>query len=391
VAVGVLVATGVAQEDPAPPRAEREEAAARQEKPRADEPATVDVEESRDDATTPAPKVEPAGSFAAAIVAAGGRVAFASADEHVLGAVRWYGKEDALPQGPITGVQLPSGDASAFLDGLAASRSLCVLGAYGVRFDDAALARLAHLPLLDLQLGRTGISGAALETIGRMTTLRSLMLHNTSIDDGSLGALRALSRLTMLDVHDTQITDAWLEHIGALTGLESLRLGQTRVTDAGVEHLANLRALRKLDHANARVTGAGVKHIPLAHLEEIPAEEAGAIDDSLLEALRGAPALKRLNLEETAVTDKGLAHLAQLPALDWLKVDHTAVTDAGIAHLAGLTTLRNLSIADTAVGDGAVPDLARRRGLRSLRCDKTRLTASGLAKLREALPDCRVR
>jgi hypothetical protein len=67
------------------------------------------------------------------------------------------------------------------------------------------------------------------------------------------------------------------------------------------------------------------------------------------------------------------------------------VTDAGIAHLAGLTTLRNLSIADTAVGDGAVPDLARLRGLRSLRCDKTRLTASGLAKLREALPDCRVR
>ena len=199
-----------------------------------------------------------------------------------------------------------------------------------------------------------------------------------------------LHLLRALDVHDLRITDAGLAHVGKLAALEDLRIGESRITDDGLAELKGL-SLRRLDLEKGTITGAGLRHVDVTRLEELTFEEAPRADDAALEALRGAKALRRLNLEETAVTDAGMACLAECRALEWLDIDHTRVTDAGIAHLAGLPNLKTLSIDDTFVTDAAVEHLARMRGLRRLTAEDTKITEDGLARLRAALPGCEVR
>lgn len=77
--------------------------------------------------------------------------------------------------------------------------------------------------------------------------------------------------------------------------------------------------------------------------------------------------LQGLNLYETDVTDRGLQELAQMPNLRHLELSaNPGVTDDGLSHLASITSLQKL-------------------GLRG-----TRVTTTGVEKLRAALPDCEI-
>jgi len=66
-------------------------------------------------------------------------------------------------------------------------------------------------------------------------------------------------------------------------------------------------------------------------------------------------------LYNTQITDAGLVHLAGLTSLQEL-----FVTDAGLVHLKGLTSLQTLGLGNTQVTD------------------------AGVAKLKEALPNCEI-
>jgi hypothetical protein len=67
------------------------------------------------------------------------------------------------------------------------------------------------------------------------------------------------------------------------------------------------------------------------------------------------------------------------------------VSDLGLAHLTGLTELESLGL----VGCNQVTDagLDHLKGLKKLRCIRlngTKVTATGVADLQAALPDCRI-
>ncbi len=66
------------------------------------------------------------------------------------------------------------------------------------------------------------------------------------------------------------------------------------------------------------------------------------------------------------VTDAGLEHLNGFSRLEELQLDNTQITDAGLEHVGNLTQLRTLSLVNSEV------------------------TAAGVAKLQQALPNCKI-
>lgn len=105
------------------------------------------------------------------------------------------------------------------------------------KFGDKELALLAPIAeqVLWLDLARSQVTDAGLDTIAKMTYLERLHLENT------------------------KVTDAGLAKVGKLPALEYLNLYGTKVTDAGTARLAEAKALKKLFVWQTGVTKAGAK------------------------------------------------------------------------------------------------------------------------------------
>jgi hypothetical protein len=170
----------------------------------------------------------------------------------------------------------------------------------------------------------------------------------------------------LVNLNNTQVADADLERVAALTHLTHLSLGNTRVSDDGLRHLAPLSNLYSLNLGYSRVTGAG-----LTHLARLPLRDLSLVGPRVSDAgVKGVSALTGLTslclCSAPAVTDRGLKHLAPLTQLTSLNLFCTSVSDAGVKHLGALTKLDRLYVWET------------------------RVTEAGAARLRLALPNCKV-
>ncbi len=147
-----------------------------------------------------------------------------------------------------------------------------------------------------------------------------------------------------------------------------LLLQQTPVTgDAGLAHLEGLRHQKELFLKGLEITDAGMAQLKdLAQLEQLNLQNT-KITDRGLAHLKGLTGLRQLNLNETGITDSGLEHLEELTQLRRLKLRDTEITDAGLAHLEGLTGLEELTLYGS-----------------------RRVSAAGIARLEQALPDCTI-
>ncbi|HEY1377617.1 MAG TPA: sigma-70 family RNA polymerase sigma factor [Gemmataceae bacterium] len=214
---------------------------------------------------------------------------------------------------------------------------------------------------------------------------------------GSDGALRVAGqfpRLKRLLLHRGQATDEGLVALVGLTDLEELLIWDAdAVTDVGAAHLGGLPKLRK---------------VHISH---------GRIGDAALAVFAKMPSIRELNLQGNDFSDAGLKHLAGMARLRslWVGMSKQTITDAGARHLAGLTGLEELDLQSarlTAVGVAALKDLTRLQRLyfdgpadggindagvepllgmtklQSLSLGNTRLTAAGVRRLL-ALPDLR--
>ena len=117
------------------------------------------------------------------------------------------------------------------------------------------------------------------------------------------------------------------------------------------------------------------------------------IGDSALKRMRDLPELERLYLENTEITDAGLAMLKAFPNLRKLDVSYTNVTDGGMADLLCLTRLEEINLAQTFVTDRGLVMLQNLKTLKRLSFvgpGGTQVTPDGVAKFKQALPDCKV-
>jgi hypothetical protein len=79
--------------------------------------------------------------------------------------------------------------------------------------------------------------------------------------DQAIGALRWLPHLEFLNARGSSLSDESVKSLGRITSLRSLVLAQTEITDSSVDTLVHLRLLKHLDVQGTRISASGVKQL----------------------------------------------------------------------------------------------------------------------------------
>lgn len=233
---------------------------------------------------------------------------------------------------------------------------------------------------------------AHLELLREQTAIHTLLANNSQITDAGLETLTAFRGLRWLELRDSpQVTDAGMRHLHGLTKLETLMLRRTKVSDDGMIHLRDKKQLQMLDLGMTKVTGKGLRHITAStQLRELHFW-GNAIDDASLNAIQEMTQLKKLDLGGAPITDAGLKHLRRLSELEQLGLRGAEVSDEGLREIASHTLLRELDLFNTQVSDAGVEHLTKLVHLEIVYIGETKITVSGIAKLKAALPNCEIR
>jgi hypothetical protein len=79
------------------------------------------------------------------------------------------------------------------------------------------------------------------------------------------------------------------------------------------------------------------------------------VSDETLSFLRGQAKIRELDLSGSGVTDRGLTHLAELKTLEGLRLKKTKVSDDGLQRLLrALPNLKRLNVENTAISNEIV-------------------------------------
>lgn len=198
--------------------------------------------------------------------------------------------------------------------GFAALRELPNLAELSLRFDpvddpSSSFEQMFQLPLTHLDLDRAWhLPDYSLEALREHThPLTGLSLNGCpKLTDAGIVPLIARLPLTSLNLNRTKISDACLETLAGMP-LTELDLGQcARASDAGLRHLAGL-PLRTLSLGSCRqLTDAAVAHLRGLPLSDLNLSNCRLLTDGMLKELRGMH-LRVLNVSSNKlVTTRGL-------------------------------------------------------------------------------------
>jgi len=162
-----------------------------------------------------------------------------------------------------------------------------------------------------------------------------------------------------------------------------------------LEAIAELRrtqAIARLSDLGAKFESQtlliGPGFLPADQILEIGPEWRGEDDD--LKLLAAITDLQVVSLSGDKVTDAWLEHLTAIPALRSLKLKKTKVTAAGIARLKEFKELYVLDFLYFPVDDEAIQLLAGMRQLSIIRLYGTKVSKEGAAKLAAELPTTKI-
>ena len=220
-----------------------------------------------------------------------------------------------------------------------------------------------------------------------------LSYRDEFVTDNTLENLRGLTEIKDLNLLACRsFTDRSLKLIGTLKSLQSLALVATEVTDDGIKDLRGLSELTTLALNGTRVTGRGLES--LRDLQKLRVLEVADINSSeaVVEIAKGAwPELNRLGLPGTILTDSGATGLANLPTLSRLELVLYQASDDQLRRLAPLQKLTILSLVNgSSLSDAGLEHLRPLTNLKILGLRNTQVTSAGVAKLQQALPNCKI-
>ena len=188
---------------------------------------------------------------------------------------------------------------------------------------------------------------------------------------------------------DAAVSDA------AHVGLE--RIAQPRLTPAARRARTTLQRLDLIRQERAiqdlRRLGAGIADRQAdrvfgfveGYTVELGEAWQGRLQD--LSRLRWLRDAGELVLQGPQVTDEWLKYVASMSQLPMLTVKRAKVTDEGLKHLAALKELSVLSLVHVPVSDRAIETLRQLQGVDKFRIYGGNLTAAGVDKLRQDLPN----
>ena len=123
------------------------------------------------------------------------------------------------------------------------SGSLISLTIDDASITDAGLAKLAGLPLEELNLARCfSITDDGFQQLAALGALRQLSIRGIPISGAGLVHLRRLRALAALRLNETGVNDNALAALAEMKNLTRLELRQTLITDAAADRLAHRRA-----------------------------------------------------------------------------------------------------------------------------------------------------
>ncbi len=126
------------------------------------------------------------------------------------------------------------------------------------RFSPKLLLKLVDCDLEQLDFVKIHLTEADFQTIGKMTTLKTLKLSETTFDEQWLRYLVGLDQLEKLSIVDLTITDAGVEYIVKLQNLQTLYLPNNRISPAGVRQLSALSHLNEVSLSRMMVSSTGL-------------------------------------------------------------------------------------------------------------------------------------
>jgi hypothetical protein len=97
------------------------------------------------------------------------------------------------------------------------------------KFDDAQLERFERFApfIVEAELGRTAVSDACFDILGKFVNLRALHLEGTAITGRNMAKLSTLSQLTYLNLSGTKVTTQALTPLKGMPNLHHIYLFDT--------------------------------------------------------------------------------------------------------------------------------------------------------------------
>jgi Leucine-rich repeat (LRR) protein len=275
------------------------------------------------------------------------------------------------------------------VDRIASNRSLRRLRLAGSNVDDAAIAKFATLPKLELfdLVNCQSLTPAALVSIGQIRSLRNLRLSGNSVTDRSVQNLSSLKQLAAILLQNTAVTDSGVAVLGDLSELKDINLYGTAVTDASYDVFKRLPKLEKLVLRGTAITGESAASLSqLAMVKELDLSET-AFGSVGLPAVAAMPQLTKVTLWLTKVDDMGLGQFKGNSRLLSLNLDNvSSITDASIDTIATLTSLQYLHLGGTSVTAAGIEKLAPLAKLETLIATRLGLTMENGESIRVTLP-----
>lgn len=258
-------------------------------------------------------------------------------------------------------------------------------------------------PPLVLNLAGTRVGGDALQQVASLKSLVGLNLELCRrLDDDSFKWLADAKQLTVLVAAGTSISDRGLQAIARVPNLRALDLEVcNHVTDAACATIGTIKQLRSLNLKKTGFEKARISNAGLLKLSGLKALESlnlsgNAVTNDGLQHLGSLTRLRELELNLLPIDDAGLTHLASLKKLERLQLIFTEgfagpiVTDSGAHSLAAIKQLKTLNLVGARITDASLTELSRLKKLTRLILIDSKLSANGIRRLRQMLPDCEV-
>ena len=253
----------------------------------------------------------------------------------------------------LTSLTLASTDlASENLSAIGSIPSLNELLLSSTKTDDAVVAKLTAIPhLKTLDLSGTLITQAAGISLSQMLELSTLKLSSTAANDQLVVMLHNLP-LQELRLEKTQISGAAIPEILKIKTLEYLSVDFNNIP--GIAWKGASRAnLKTLTVGETPFGLEGFQAIKgMDSLEHLNVYGAGLVEHKAADVFGSFPKLRILNAGSNAVTDAGMVEFFKgLKNLEELHLgSNRAISDRGLAALVGLKKLRLLDVSNTNCG-----------------------------------------
>ena len=265
------------------------------------------------------------------------------------------------------------------------------------------MPRLVGLSSLDgLQLDGNPVTDEGLACIGAISSLKKLTLGGTSISDASAETFVSLPNLDYLKITHNHTTPAILTSLAKCEKLRHVGIEWPYTKSAAIDLIA-LPSLTGVEFHGSWLNEEAFELLQTKPMYQIGVFFNGQLRDDQIKLLTRFPSLARLviNAEKEPydldISPTGIKILASLPKLFEVRMSSFPLTDAQASELAKISNLEIIRCVHYGNGPGSpltdtgLTFFSTMPNLKTLELTRTKITPAGLAKFREAKPECQVK